>query len=59
MQGHGKITSPNEVTCLKNDGSTEKIKTKNILIATGSEVGLWESLSKKSMLHCNWWNKSK
>ncbi|NEU34948.1 FAD-dependent oxidoreductase, partial [bacterium LRH843] len=28
----------NEVTALKSDGSTEVIKTKNILIATGSEV---------------------
>nr|AQT27062.1 putative dihydrolipoyl dehydrogenase [Nilaparvata lugens] len=38
VKGHGKITSPNEVTALKSDGSTEVIKTKNILIATGSEV---------------------
>lgn len=38
FEGHGKITSPNEVTVLKADGSTETIKTKNILIATGSEV---------------------
>lgn len=38
MSGHGKITGPNEVTAIKADGSTEVIKTKNILIATGSEV---------------------
>ncbi|KAL0276943.1 UNVERIFIED_CONTAM: hypothetical protein PYX00_004399 [Menopon gallinae] len=38
IQGHGKITGPNEVTALKSDGSSEKVKTKNILIATGSEV---------------------
>lgn len=38
IQGHGKITSPNEVTAIKKDGSSEKVKTKNILIATGSEV---------------------
>lgn len=37
-QGFGSITSPNEVTVLKNDNSQQKIKTKNILIATGSEV---------------------
>lgn len=37
-QGHGKITGPNEVTVLKEDGSEEKVATKNILIATGSEV---------------------
>ncbi|KAK6638502.1 hypothetical protein RUM43_006769 [Polyplax serrata] len=38
IQGHGKITKANEVTALKNDGSTQVVKTKNILIATGSEV---------------------
>ncbi|XP_052121924.1 dihydrolipoyl dehydrogenase, mitochondrial [Frankliniella occidentalis] len=38
VSGHGKITGPNEVTALKEDGSTEVVKTKNILIATGSEV---------------------
>ncbi|KAK3601767.1 hypothetical protein CHS0354_016130 [Potamilus streckersoni] len=36
--GHGKITGPNEVTVFNNDGTQEKISTKNILIATGSEV---------------------
>ncbi|XP_069987657.1 dihydrolipoyl dehydrogenase, mitochondrial [Penaeus vannamei] len=36
--GHGKITGPNEVTVLKEDGSNDTVKTKNILIATGSEV---------------------
>ena len=38
IQGHGSITSPNEVTVAKSDGSSEVVKTKNILIATGSEV---------------------
>lgn len=38
LSGHGKITGPNEVTVLKPDGSSEKVNTKNILIATGSEV---------------------
>lgn len=38
IQGHGKITGKNEVTALKADGSKEVVKTKNILIATGSEV---------------------
>jgi dihydrolipoyl dehydrogenase, mitochondrial len=37
-QGHAKITGKNEVTVLKEDGSSEVISTKNILIATGSEV---------------------
>ena len=38
VKGHGKITGPNEVTALKEDGSNEVVKTKNIVIATGSEV---------------------
>lgn len=38
IDGFGKITGPNEVTVSKADGSQEKISTKNILIATGSEV---------------------
>lgn len=36
--GHGKITGKNEVTVIKSDGSEEKVKAKNIIIATGSEV---------------------
>lgn len=38
INGHGKITSANQVTAVKPDGSTETVNTKNILIATGSEV---------------------
>lgn len=38
IQGNGKITGPNEVTAFKSDNTTEVVKTKNILIATGSEV---------------------
>ncbi|GAU93293.1 hypothetical protein RvY_05257 [Ramazzottius varieornatus] len=39
FKGHGQITSPQEVTVLGPDGSKgQSIKTKNILIATGSEV---------------------
>lgn len=37
LVGHGSITSPNEVTVTKEDGSKEIVKTKNIIIATGSE----------------------
>ena len=37
-QGFGSITGNNEVTVTKSDGSTETVATKNILIATGSEV---------------------
>ncbi|WKY07493.1 hypothetical protein Q1695_007170 [Nippostrongylus brasiliensis] len=38
IQGVGTITSPNQVQVKKNDGSVETINTRNILIATGSEV---------------------
>lgn len=38
VQGHGTITSPNEVTAHKQDGTTEAFTTKNILIATGSDI---------------------
>lgn len=38
IKGHGKITGVNQVTALKEDGSSEVVNTKNILIATGSEV---------------------
>lgn len=38
IKGHGKITGVNQVTALKKDGSTEVVNTKNIMIATGSEV---------------------
>lgn len=39
VRAHGKITGKNQVTALKPDGSVEAIiNTKNILIATGSEI---------------------
>lgn len=38
FDGFGRITGPNQVSVKKNDGSTQVINTKNILIATGSEV---------------------
>jgi len=38
VDGFGSISGVNEVSVLKNDGTTEVIPTKNILIATGSEV---------------------
>jgi len=38
VDGFGKISSPNSVTVEMSDGTTEEIPTKNILIATGSEV---------------------
>lgn len=38
LEGFGKITGPNEVTVTKSDNTTEVVKAKNIMIATGSEV---------------------
>ena len=38
FNGFGSISSPNEVTVTKKDDTKEVIRTKNILIATGSEV---------------------
>jgi len=38
IQGFGSIKSPNEVTVTKADNTQEVVRTKNILIATGSEV---------------------
>ena len=36
--GFGTITGPNEVTVKSDDGKESTISTKNILIATGSDV---------------------
>jgi len=36
--GHGSVVSPNEVKVVDDSGKEEIIKTKNILIATGSDV---------------------
>lgn len=38
VKGKGKITGPNEVTIALNEGGQQVVKTKNILIATGSDV---------------------
>ncbi|KAI8116585.1 hypothetical protein FF38_13207 [Lucilia cuprina] len=38
LTGLGTIVGPNEVKVVKDDGSEETINTKNIMIATGSEV---------------------
>ena len=38
LNGYGRISGANEVTVTKEDGSQEKVNTKNILIAVGSEV---------------------
>ncbi|KAL3309496.1 hypothetical protein Ciccas_011959 [Cichlidogyrus casuarinus] len=38
IKGQGSINGPNEVMVTKADGSTELVRTKHILLATGSEV---------------------
>lgn len=38
VKGKGKIVGPNEVSVTLNDGGSQSIKTKNIIIATGSDV---------------------
>ncbi|VDD87681.1 unnamed protein product [Enterobius vermicularis] len=38
IRGVASIIGPNEVSVKKTDGSTETLKTRNILVATGSEV---------------------
>jgi len=37
LKGFAKLTGPNEITVDMNDDSTETIKAKNIIIATGSD----------------------
>ncbi|XP_067928461.1 dihydrolipoyl dehydrogenase, mitochondrial-like [Watersipora subatra] len=38
VKGFGRVSGPNEVTATAADGTEQKIQTKNILLATGSEV---------------------
>jgi dihydrolipoamide dehydrogenase len=39
VRGEGRIANPNLVEVKKEDGSIEKLETKNIIVATGSEPG--------------------
>ena len=38
FHGHGKLTSPNTVEVKKEDGSSITLQTKNVMLATGSDV---------------------
>ena len=51
VQGHGTITSPNEVTVHQSGGGKQVLKTKNILIATGSEVTPFPGIEVKAGVH--------
>ena len=49
MVGFGSISSPNEVVVTKDGGGgEERVKTKNILIATGSEPMAFPGLEVSS-----------
>lgn len=54
ISGHGKITGNNQVTALKPDGSSEIVNTKNILIATGSEVTPFPGITVKYFKNVFW-----
>ena len=38
IRGHGSVSGPGQVTVKREDGSSETLKAKNILLAVGSEV---------------------
>ena len=38
IRGYGSVSGPGQVTVKKEDGSNQTLKTKNILLAVGSEV---------------------
>ena len=38
IRGHGSVSGPGQVSVKKEDGSSETISAKNILLAVGSEV---------------------
>jgi dihydrolipoamide dehydrogenase len=38
IRGHGTISAPGQVTVKKEDGSSETLHAKSILLAVGSEV---------------------
>lgn len=38
VKGFGKVSSPNEVTVDLSEGGQKTLNTKNIIVATGSEV---------------------
>jgi dihydrolipoamide dehydrogenase len=40
VKGKGKLTGPNEVQVAMNDGTSSKLRAKNIIIATGSDVAV-------------------
>jgi dihydrolipoamide dehydrogenase len=44
FQGHGKLTSPTDVSVKKADGSTESLKARFVMLATGSTVNTLPSI---------------
>ena len=54
VHGHGTIVTPNQVIVKNNDGGRTTINTKNILVATGSEVTPFPGIEVYSLcLHCH------
>ena len=51
VNGFGKVTGKNQVTATVADGSEQVINTKNILIATGSEVTPFPGIQVLRPLH--------
>jgi dihydrolipoamide dehydrogenase len=51
FQGFGSISSPNEVVVTKGDNTQQIVKTKNILIATGSEVTPFPGIEVTSFIY--------
>ncbi len=45
IKGWGTIANPNSINVKKEDGSSEEFRTKNILIATGSEPSPFPGLT--------------
>lgn len=54
VNGFGRVTGKNQVTAIAEDGSEQVINTKNILIASGSEVTPFPGIQVEFSLTPNW-----
>lgn len=57
VEGFGTITSPNEVTVTSGNGDKQVLATKNILIATGSEVTPFPGIEVRNLKPCSQYDK--
>lgn len=53
VNGYGRVTGKNQVTATTADGGEQVINTKNILIATGSEVTPFPGIQVHSLSSLN------